>query len=560
MKNGYKMLLLSLLSGLLFWLSWAPVGFPFLIFFAWVPLLFISDLLIKSDKKFPFWHGLVYSYPAFLIWNGLTTWWIYYSTAEGAIAANVLNALLMSSVFAFWHCFKSFKPSKILSFVVLISFWCSFEYLHLNWEITWPWLNFGNVFALSTQYVQWYEYTGTFGGTIWVFIVNIFLYELILKFTKYKTSKKEEGKSDLVLKRGLILTTITFLSVLIIPLIISIVIYTNYDIKKENGVEAVIVQQNTDPWEEQYTMSNVKHTQRIIKTALSQLTQQTDLLICSESAIPNNISATELADLSYPVQTYEYYGFLLLDSLILKHPKLNLIVGLSTSIRYDYKKTPTTRNPRAGLFYDSFNTSICYNSNKVSGMYHKSKLVPGVEKMPYPKVFKFLEFLVIDLGGTSGSLGVDSMQRAFKTTANGGTLKIGAPICYESIYGEIFGNFVKDGAQIMSVITNDAWWRESPGHKQHFLLSKLRAIETRRYILRAANTGISAFIDPLGNPSQATKYGTRTAIKETVYPNNELTFYVKHGDYLARFALAITILSSLLGTAFWIRKKVNKIG
>ena len=140
MKNGYKMLLLSLLSGLLLWLSWAPVGFPFLVFFAWIPLFFISDMLIKKDKRFPFWQGLVYSYPAFLIWNGLTTWWIYYSTAEGAIAANILNALLMGSVFAFWHCFKSFKPSKVLSFIVLISFWCSFEYIHLNWDITWPWL------------------------------------------------------------------------------------------------------------------------------------------------------------------------------------------------------------------------------------------------------------------------------------------------------------------------------------------------------------------------------------------------------------------------------------
>jgi apolipoprotein N-acyltransferase len=464
----------------------------------------------------------------------------------------------MSIVFAFWHCFKSLKPSKVLSFIVLIAFWCTFEYIHLNWEITWPWLNIGNVFAISTQYVQWYEYTGTFGGTIWVFIVNILLYELIKLFTKYQTNKKEQGKSDAILKRDLLITTISFLSVLIIPMIISITIYTNYTIKKKNGIEAVIVQQNTDPWEEQYTMSNVKHTERIIKTALPHLTAQTALLICSESAIPHNISATELADLSYPVQTYEYYGFILLDSLILQHPQLNLIVGLSTSILYDYKKTPTTRNPRAGLFYDAFNTSICYNTHKVSGMYHKSKLVPGVEKMPYPTLFKFLEYLVIDLGGTSGSLGVDSMQRAFKTTVNDGTLKIGAPICYESIYGELFGNFVKDGAQIMSVITNDAWWKESPGHKQHFLLSKLRAIETRRYILRAANTGISAFIDPLGNSSQNTKYGTRTAIKEIVYPNEDLTFYVKHGDYLARFSVAITILSLLLGTAFWIRRKIKK--
>ncbi len=555
MKRGLKLLFLSIISGLIFWLSWAPVGFPFLIFFAWIPLLFISESLQKSETKFPFWQGFIYSYPAFIIWNGLTTWWIYYSTFEGAIAANVLNAMLMSVVFAFWHCFRSFKPSKVMSFLLFISFWCSFEYLHLNWEITWPWLNLGNVFALSSQYVQWYEYTGTFGGTIWIFLVNILLFELILKFTAFQNDRKENKKGSTLIKKELIILSISTLSVLLIPIIISISIYANYKIKQENGIEAVIVQQNTDPWEEQYFMTNVDHTKRIIQTAKSQLSKNTELLVCSESAIPHNISATELVDLSYPVQTYEYYGFILLDSLIMKNPQLNVIVGLSTSIRYDFKKTPTTRNPKAGLFYDSFNTSICYNKNKVSGMYHKSRLVPGVEKMPYPKVFKFLEYLVIDLGGTSGSLGVDSTQRAFQTTINHGKIKIGAPICYESIYGELFGNFVKDGAQIMSVITNDAWWQDSPGHKQHFLFSKLRAIETRRYILRAANTGISAFIDPLGEASQETDYGTRTAIKEIVYPNDEITFYVKHGDYLARFALAVTVLSTLLGTAFWIRKK-----
>ena len=110
----------------------------------------------------------------------------------------------------------------------------------------------------------------------------------------------------------------------------------------------------------------------------------------------------------------------------------------------------------------------------------------------------------------------------------------------------------------MAVITNDAWWKDSPGHKQHFIMSKLRAIETRRYVLRAANTGTSAFINPLGEVSQETKYGVRTAIKEVVYPNDEITFYVKHGDYLARFCAALTALFLLFGTYLWSIKKFKK--
>jgi apolipoprotein N-acyltransferase len=184
--------------------------------------------------------------------------------------------------------------------------------------------------------------------------------------------------------------------------------------------------------------------------------------------------------------------------------------------------------------------------------------VPGVEKMPYPKLFGFLEYFVIDLGGSTGSLGVDSVQRAFPLAGTDPLIQIGAPICYESVYGELFGKFVLNGAQIMSVITNDAWWSTSPGHRQHFELSKLRAIESRKYVLRSANTGISAFIDPLGKSSQETTYGTRTAIRETVYPNNEITFYVKHGDYLARFALAVSAVLVLFQIILTIRNRVSR--
>jgi apolipoprotein N-acyltransferase len=177
-------------------------------------------------------------------------------------------------------------------------------------------------------------------------------------------------------------------------------------------------------------------------------------------------------------------------------------------------------------------------------------LVPGVEKMPFPKLFGFLENLVIDLGGTSGSLGVDSTQHAFTLYFNNDSCKIGAPVCYESIYGELFGGFVRDGAQLMSIITNDDWWGNTPGHKQHFLMSKLRAVESRRTILRAANTGISAIIDERGDVLQQTKYKTRVALKQTVYLNDEITFYVKHGDYIARFALLLSAFA-FLACLFW---------
>ncbi len=553
-----NLIALSILSGLLLWFSEAPIGFPFLSFFAFIPLFFLSDYLIKKYKGFPFFFGMIYSYPAFLIWNLLTTWWIWYSSKEGATAAIVLNALFMSMVFAFWHCFKTYKFSKWLVPIIFISFWSSFEFLHLNWQITWPWLNLGNIFAQATNFVQWYEYTGTFGGTFWILSVNFLFYYLIKSYNLFNRARKYEDPSSLKFKKNFITISIVTASVVIIPIIISVLIFSHYKIKKENGIEVVIVQQNTDPWEEQYRMSNIAHIKRIIKTAKTKITDKTTLVVAPESAIPHNISITELVSKNYPKNTYEYYGFLLLDTFFMHYPNSNLIVGLSTHQKYDSEKTATTRNPGQGIYYDAFNTSICYNKNGAVGYYHKSKLVPGVEKMPYPQIFKFLEKLVINLGGTSGSLGIDTSQRSFLLVGTDKMIKVGAPICYESIFGELFGNFVKDGAQIMSVITNDAWWKDSPGHKQHFIMSKLRAIETRRYVIRAANTGTSAFINPLGEVSQATKYGVRTAIKELVYPNDEITFYVKYGDYIARFFVALTTIFFLFGIYLWSMKTFKK--
>ncbi|MEG2071290.1 MAG: apolipoprotein N-acyltransferase, partial [Bacteroidales bacterium] len=504
MKN-YQLFLLSLLSGILLWLSWNPNGFSFMIFFAFVPLFFISDFLLQKESRVPLWKGIIYSYPAFLLWNVATTWWIWNSTPPGSIAAFVLNALFMSMVFGLWHWTRKQNMPIIAQPIALIAFWMSWEYLHLHWDLTWPWLNIGNVFSPCTRYVQWYEFTGTFGGTLWVFGANFFLYYIV------KTIKS--GKKVIWYKMAL------FFGWVLIPLVISVFMYRSHKdhMKEINPVEAVIVQQNTDPWEEQYSLTNVDHTVRILQLAVPAITEKTQLLVCSESAIPHTISAAALLQKNYPVETYNYYGFALLDSLVDQYPRLNIIAGLSTFDMYDHKATETAKDRGDGYFMDMHNTSICYNKNGCTELYYKSRLVPGVEKMPFPKVFGFLENLVIDLGGPSGSLGVDTTQRAFHTTILNGTCKVGAPICYESVYGELFAGFVKDGAQLMTVITNDAWWGNTPGYKQHFLFSKLRAIETRRTILRAANTGISGVIDECGDVVQKSHYNERTVIKQTVY-------------------------------------------
>lgn len=541
-----KKLILALLSGLLLWLSWNPYGLPFLIFFAFVPLLVISDLLIGEGHKHSSGRIFCYSLIAFLIWNVGTTWWIFNSTGPGAIATFILNGSFMACVIAVWHfCRRKGMPGWLQP-IALISFWMSFEYLHLNWDLTWPWLNLGNVFDSCTQYVQWYEYTGTFGGTLWVLVANFLIYYTIRFFN---------SKRKMAIAFGSV-----FVLWIALPVISSVLIYHHYknNLKHDNPVEAIIVQHNTEAYEEQFRMSNIEHTIRILEEALPLVTDSTQLIVTAESSISHTISANALLDKSYPVESYLYYGFTILDSVITRYPNLNFILGLSTFETFTEEPNIVYMKREDGLYQSVHNSATCYNKYGVTDLYHKSRLVPGVEKMPFPKLFFFMEDLVIDLGGPRTSLSPDTAQHAFQTTINNGTVKVGTVICYESAYGEIFSGFVKDGAQLMAVITNDAWWGDTPGYKQHFLFSRLRAVESRRTILRSSNPGISAFIDESGDVHQATKYNTRLAIKQNVYPNDYITFYTRHGDYLARIAEVLTAICLLWTLLLWGIKLFHK--
>lgn len=541
-----KKLILAFLSGLLLWLSWNPNGLPFLIFFSFVPLLVISDLLIGEGHKHSSGRAFCYSLIAFLIWNTGTTWWIFNSTGPGAIVTFILNSSFMALVIAVWHFCRRKGIPGWLQPIALISFWMSFEFLHLNWDLTWPWLNLGNVFDSCTQYVQWYEYTGTFGGTLWVLIANFLIYYTIRFFN---------SKRKMAIAFGSV-----FVLWIALPVISSVLIYHHYknNLRHDNPVEAIIVQHNTEAYEEQFRMSNIEHTLRILDVAMPLVTDSTQLIVTAESSISHTISANALLDRSYPADTYLYYGFTVLDSVIAHYPNLNFILGLSTFETFTEEPNIVYMKREDGLYQSVHNSATCYNKYGVTDLYHKSRLVPGVEKMPFPKLFFFLEDLVINLGGPRTSLSPDTAQHAFQTTINNGTVKVGTVICYESAYGEIFSGFVKDGAQLMAVITNDAWWGDTPGYKQHFLFSRLRAVESRRTILRSSNPGISAFIDESGDVHQATKYDTRLAIKQTVYPNDYITFYTRHGDYLARIAVVFAAICLLWTLLLWVIKLIQK--
>ena len=545
-NKWYIKLALSVLTGLLLSLAWYVRGAAIIIMLAFVPLFWLSDISLKEGKRNAFGRGILLFYPAFFVFNLITTYWIAYCTLPGAAAAIIANALLQTLVFATWHACRKQVQNTVLQLVMLVSFMVAFEYLHLNWDLTWPWLTLGNVFANMPAMVQWYCITGTLGGTVWILIVNFLIYRELV----FRKENKDRPKNVVI---GV------FIASFILPILASLFFYWDAELKmttKPLPVEAVIVQQNTDPWEEEYRLTNTQEIQRILDVAQPYINEKTNLVITPESAIAHTIDMEALRKHTFMEGDTRFEGFALLDSVTAVYPNLNFVLGLSTVSISDHKTSPVAQECNPGQFMEFFNTAGFYNKNGLVSHYHKSRLVPGVEKMPFPKVFAFLEDALIKLGGSNSSLGNDTEQRTFEFEVDGKPMRIGAAICYESVYGELVGNFVKNGANLLCVITNDSWWDDSPGHRQHFEMSRLRAIETRRYVLRAANGGFSGVIDPLGKVLEKTNYDERTAIQTTVYAQNNETFYVKHGDYLARIGIFLTFIGIIYSImAPFLRKK-----
>ena len=171
---------LSILCGILFGAAWPIKGITILIFLALVPLLYIENSISQDNSKRKGARVFGYSYISFLLWNLITTWWLYNASFYGMLFAIICNSLFYATIFLFYHLAKRRLPIKSAN-ILLISLWLSFEKLHLFWDFSWTWLNLGNVFSEKIYWIQWYEYTGVFGGSLWVLIMNIWIFNILKK-------------------------------------------------------------------------------------------------------------------------------------------------------------------------------------------------------------------------------------------------------------------------------------------------------------------------------------------------------------------------------------------
>ncbi len=501
---------LSILSGLMLGISWPTYGFYFLIFIAFTPLIH----LIESNKNENIFKLTFFSFVTFMVWNIITTHWLYYATLTGMLFAIIVNSILMSLIvlasLSIWK-----KLSYKLSIIFFISLWICFEKFHLNWDFSWPWLNLGNVFSENIKIIQWYEYTGVFGGTLWVLISNFVSYNLLKKLINH-----ENFKSD----------TIYVSVIILIPIIVSLIIYTNIDVEEEK-IKTVIIQPNIDPYNEKFNRSNDQNL-RYLESILNDVKNRNSLVILPETFFSDG---SMISSLNYSTLVEGLKGIKeRYDTEILTGIELYDVFNDSSRVK---KYSNRLENNR---WLDLYNASIFISED--IDIYKKSKLVVGIEKMPYKNFLEpLLGTLLIDFGGLSYSRGYQDYRTVFKS--NTGT-KVAPIICYESIYGEYVSEYVRNGANLLAIITNDGWWNNTEGHKQHLSYARLRSIETRKNIVRSANTGISAVINYRGEILKTIGYEQEGLINKNVGMNDKITFYTKYGDYIFRLCLFFIIIIS----------------
>lgn len=501
---------------------------------SFTPLLLIDEICRRESLRGAGWYGFL----ALLLFNIATTFWVWFVSPAGAVAALLLNTLFMFVLFSLFRLSRKLcrKGAKWLPYLFFIALWLAWEHIYFNIELTWPWLTLGYAFATSHKLVQWYELTGVLGGSLWILTTST------LAFFGIREALDSRRKTAWGMAGALA-------AVVLIPTVCSLIRYYGYQEKGE-PVEVAIIQPNVDPFERHGhgTTTQKELDEQMISLFESVMTPRTRYLITPET-VTYGINLDNVASSS----SFERY-----KEFLERHEGTNLLFGSLTDKPYFCKERPTLTARKAPWYwFDRYNSALLMDSRDLFGYYHKSRLVPGTECIPFLNQAPWLGKLVEKFGGASSSYGRMERMKALK--GNDG-IGVAPMICYESVYGDYSRDAVLDGADFMAVMTNDAWWGDTPGYRQHFRYAALRAIENRRDVAQAANTGFSGFFNQRGDVLQRSSWWTEAALVGEMHLNAHLTFFTRHGDFIGRWAKPVTLLLALLSLVSFVWGKRSARG
>ena len=497
--------------GTFFGLAWPPLPTSMFLLVAFVPLYFYTEAISRKEVLNQL---IIYTFIVLVIRNFIGLYWIAIVSPGACLGSVFLISAVFTLVITGYQWYRTLLKIKIVSYLLFISSWVAAEWF-CEEILKFPWMNLGFGLASQFYFVQWYEYTGIYGGTVWILTVNILIYE---GYQLYK--------SDLTLKSrsGIFSTLVTVLAI-VLPASFSYYTYLSYR-PSMNAIQVVVVQTNTSSTQKFKRENSELQLGKLISMSRKAAKENTEYFIWPETALESwhALNEDSLA---------QNKSILTIQNFLRAYPNANIITGALT-----YKRNLNTRADSSW-----YNTALQIENSDHFQVYHKNILVPGTETVM---------FQGYNPGGARVSLYLGGLAKTFSTSANDifyaeSGMGIAPAICFESVFGAyISHNLVLKGAQLIAIISNDAWWGNSSGTWQHMEYMRLLAIENRRSLACASNGGISSLIDQEGNIISNARPGIETALSGELLLREEPSFYALHPDYIP-FACTVLSIAGYLG-------------
>ncbi len=384
--------------------------------------------------------------------------------------------------------------------------WVTMEYIVTHLFTGFPWGLLGNSQAFNLYFLQLSSVTGVYGLSFMLVLFQGLICLFLLK-------KKPR--------------------LLIFPLILAAAVHSAgfFSLRNQPAANAdftgAVVQGNTPASTNFSTVDTSRFMElfnRYMKLSREAAEQSADLIIWPELSVPICFTC----DFGiYPMLTEQILTFV-------RNSACTMLIGANES-----SSTETQTQ--------YYNTAVCITPDLNLSFYHKTHLVPFGEYTPYKFIFGFLTNFTHAIGELTP--GDDLRLHSFAGYA------FGSPICYEIIFPDLVRKFTSRGAGFLVTITNDGWYGTSAAPYQHFAMAVIRAVENRRYLLRAATTGISGIIAPSGRILSRSALNTSSFLKAPVSVREKQSFYVRFGDWLAYLSLTITGVFLILSLFSSSRKK-----
>ncbi|RPH48403.1 MAG: apolipoprotein N-acyltransferase [Desulfobacteraceae bacterium] len=502
-------IILATTSGILLTGSFPETGLSCLAWFALLPLLIaVKDLNFRQSFRLGLLAGLVH-YLTLLYWLSYTM--KTYGHLPVYLSVPVLflfSSYLALYIALFSGMFSWISSGPLFSFFMIPVLWVSVEYIRSFLFTGFPWELIAYSQYKSLHIIQAADMLGPYGISFLLAMSNAAFFTGF----SYVTGKRRHEKKISI--RHFLIPSLVFI------LTLSGFWYygknrvenTDMAVSDSAGMKIAVIQGNisqSEKWDPAFQHATVK---KYLNLSSAAVADKPELIVWPETAAP---------------------FYFLYDARLTKKVQ-NGIADAGTDFLIG---SPSfVRNVNNTEFYNS--AYLLDSDGKVTGKYDKVHLVPFGEYVPLKRWLPFLGKMVEQVGDFS------SGRKGSTISFNGH--KIGVLICYELIFPYLARAEVKYGAGFLVNITNDAWYGRTGAPHQHFSMAVFRAVENRRALVRAANTGISGFIDPAGRIVGSTPLFEDAVMTKRVPVLSEMTFYTRFGDLFAFSCIALVILVFLV--------------